>query len=159
MVDKKHQIYDYSPPLISSIEFVIKELFSSQRKIIALGYGAYGLVTISFGFLSGYWTNSFVSTIYLIIFPGCISFGTVAIFSLFMQISWTRAAATMFTSYMAMANLSTTMGTRLAGYLDSILPYDRIFVLIGIFTLLPIVFLPLINPDKLDVLKKNFEEI
>ena len=115
-----------------------------QRKIIVTGYGAYGLLTIAFGLLSDYWTNSFVSTAYLIIHPGCISFGTVAVFSLFMQISWTRAAATMFTSYMAMANLSTTMGARLVGYLD-VLPYDSVFILVGILSLLPLGLIILIN--------------
>ena len=129
-----------------------------QRKIIVTGYGAYGLLTIAFGLLSDYWTNSFVSTAYLIIHPGCISFGTVAVFSLFMQISWTRAAATMFTSYMAMANLSTTMGARLVGYLD-VLPYDSVFILVGILSLLPLGLIILINPDRINKLKMDGEEI
>ena len=83
----------------------------------------------------------------------------MAVFSLFMQISWTRAAATMFTSYMAMANLSTIIGTRLAGNLDCILPLGSIFVLIGMLTLLPLCLLLLINPDKIAELKKEKEEI
>ena len=117
------------------------------------------MLTIAFGLLSGYWTNSFVSTAYLIIHPGCISFGTVAVFSLFMQISWTRAAATMFTSYMAMANLSTIMGTRLAGRLNGVLPYDNVFILVGIFTILPLGLLILINPDIMFKLKKEDEQV
>ena len=120
-----------------------------KQKIIALGYGAYGFLTISFGLLSEYWTNSFVSTIYLILHPGCISFGTVAVFSLFMQISWTRAAATMFTSYMALANISTTIGIRIAGSLNKVLPYDTVFVLIGIITILPLGLLIFIKPNKI----------
>ena len=126
-----------------------------KRKVIAVGYGAYGLLTIAFGLLSEYWTNSFVSTAYLIIHPGCISFGTVAVFSLFMQISWTRAAATMFTSYMAIANLSTIMGTRLAGILDGVMPYDNVFVLVGILTILPLGLLIFINPDRMVDLKRR----
>ena len=124
-----------------------------KRKIIAAGYGAYGLLAITFGLMSNYWTNSFVSTAYLIIHPGCISFGTVAIFSLYMQISWTQAAATMFTSYMAMANLSTTMGTRLAGSLEGVLSYDSVFVLVGVLTLLPLGLLILIDPTRIEKLK------
>ena len=130
-----------------------------KRKIIAAGYGAYGLLAFTFGIFSDYWINSFVSTTYLIIHQGCISFGTVAVFSLFMQISWTRAAATMFTSYMAMANLSTIMGTRLAGRLDEILSYNSIFVLVGIVTILPLGLLVLINPDRMFKLKKEAEEL
>jgi MFS family permease len=130
-----------------------------KRKVIAVGYGAYGFITIVFGLLSGYWTNSFVSTAYLIIHPGCISFGTVAVFSLFMQISWTGAAATMFTSYMAMANLSTIIGTRLAGKLDGVLPYDNVFILVGILTILPLGLLILINPDIMFKLKKDDEQV
>ena len=125
-----------------------------KRKIIAVGYAAYGILTIVFGLLSDYWTNSLISTIYLVIYPGCISFGTVAVFSLFMQISWTRAAATMFTCYMAMANLSTTLGTRLAGRLEDVLSYDMVFIIVGLITLLPLVFLLPIQTEKVAVLKK-----
>ena len=130
-----------------------------KRKIIAIGYSAYALLTICFGFLSEYWTNSVISTLYLVLHPGCISFGTVAVFSLFMQISWTRAAATMFTSYMAMANLSTTLGTRLAGYIDGIMSYNNVFILVGVFTLLPLSLLIFINPYKMDELKNPTKKV
>tara|TARA_B100001245_G_scaffold154993_1_gene116195 strand:- start:54 stop:719 length:666 start_codon:yes stop_codon:yes gene_type:complete len=126
-----------------------------KRKIIVLGYAAYALLTICFGLLSEYWINSVVSTLYLILHPGCISFGTVAVFSLCMQISWTRAAATMFTSYMAMANISTTIGARLAGYLDGFISYDRIFILVGLLTLLPLCLLFIIEPHKMDEIKNT----
>ena len=126
-----------------------------KRKIIVLGYAAYALLTICFGLLSDYWTNSVVSTFYLILHPGCISFGTVAVFALCMQISWTRAAATMFTSYMAMANISTTIGARLAGYLDGFISYDRIFILVGLLTLLPLCILFIIEPHKMDEIKNT----
>jgi PAT family beta-lactamase induction signal transducer AmpG len=130
-----------------------------KRKIIAIGYSSYALLTICFGFLSEYWTNSVISTLYLVLHPGCISFGTVAVFSLFMQISWTRAAATMFTSYMAMANLSTTLGTRLAGYIDGIMSYNNVFILVGVFTLLPLSLLIFINPYKMDELKNPIKKV
>ena len=79
-------------------------------------------------------------------------------FSLFMQISWTRAAATMFTSYMAMANLSTTIGARLVRYLDGVLHYDNVFILVGVLTLLPLGLLGLINPDRINKLKIDEKE-
>jgi hypothetical protein len=65
----------------------------------------------------------------------------------------------MFTSYMAMANLSTIMGTRLAGRLDGVLPYDNVFILVGIITILPLALLILINPDIMFKLKKEEEQI
>ena len=83
----------------------------------------------------------------------------MAVFSLFMQISWTRSAATMFTSYMALANLSTAIGTRFVGTLNSVLSYDRVFVLVGILTILPLGLLFFINPEKIDELKSTSEKI
>ena len=60
---------------------------------------------------------------------------------------------------MAMANLSTTMGTRLAGKLDEVLPFDNVFILVGILTIFPLGLLILINPDIMFKLKKEAEEI
>ena len=122
-----------------------------KRKVIAIGYTTYAIITIIFGLLYNYWQYNIISITYLIIYPGCIAFGTVALFSLFMKISWTRAAATMFTSYMAMANLSTIMGTRIAGYIDGLLAYNYVFLLVGIIKILPLLLLFMINPNTISI--------
>jgi hypothetical protein len=47
----------------------------------------------------------------------------------------------------------------LAGKLDGVLPYDNIFILVGIITILPLGLLILINPDIMFKLKKDAEVI
>lgn len=56
---------------------------------------------------------------------------SVSLFALFMSISWPKVAATQFTAYMAMLNLSTTLGSYLAGRLSSSLSISHILVVAG----------------------------
>jgi hypothetical protein len=44
------------------------------------------------------------------------------------------------------------------GYLD-VLPYDSVFILVGILSLLPLGLIILINPDRINKLKMDGEEI
>jgi len=80
-----------------------------RRKIITAGYGGFAIVAIIFGVFSIHWENTTFASAYLVTSPFFRALGAVAIFSLFMHISWTKSAATMFTSYMAISNMSSTM--------------------------------------------------
>lgn len=57
---------------------------------------------------------------------------SVALFSMFMSISWPRVAATQFTAYMALMNFSTTIGSYAAGKLSSMLSVPQILIVAGI---------------------------
>ena len=48
-----------------------------------------------------------------------MAIGTVSMFALAMALSWSKASATMFTSYMALANLSVVIGNKLIEPLTS----------------------------------------
>ena len=54
-------------------------------------------------------------SVYLLLptFKGTLAFATVSLFSLYMKVSWTRAAATQFTLYMALSNLGYAVGAKL----------------------------------------------
>lgn len=58
--------------------------------------------------------------------------GSVSLFSLFMTISWPRVAATQFTTYMALMNLSTTCGSYAAGQLSVHFAVQQILVIAGL---------------------------
>ena len=62
-----------------------------------------------------------------------------------MDISWPRVAASQFTAYMAMLNLSTVMGNWLAPGLSEALSTDTLFIVIGAANLSLIALLPLID--------------
>jgi MFS transporter, PAT family, beta-lactamase induction signal transducer AmpG len=57
---------------------------------------------------------------------------SVSLFSLFMTISWPRVAATQFTTYMALMNLSTTCGSYAAGELSVLFTVQQILVVAGL---------------------------
>jgi PAT family beta-lactamase induction signal transducer AmpG len=56
---------------------------------------------------------------------------SVSLFSLFMGISWPRVAATQFTTYMAMMNLSATIGAYMAGMLSEKYDVFQILLIAG----------------------------
>ena len=118
-----------------------------RRKIITAGYGGFAIVAIIFGVFSIHWQNTTFASAYLVTYPFFRALGAVAIFSLFMHISWTKSAATMFTSYMAISNMSSTMGNKIAGYIKEWIPFDMTFILSGVLALVPLIFLIWINPD------------
>jgi hypothetical protein len=68
--------------------------------------------------------------------------GTVSGFSLFMRISWTKAAATMFTCYMALSNVGDVIGKGLvASTLRESFDYPACFCALGVIGLVPLVLL------------------
>jgi len=75
-----------------------------------------------------------------------IAMGTVAMFALAMALSWSKSSATMFTSYMAISNLSVVIGTRLIGPLTESFSVGQIYVLLLVIGLFPVVFLKSMDP-------------
>ena len=101
-----------------------------------------------FGIFSAYWEFTYFASAYLIISPFFRALGAVAIFSLFMKISWTKSAATMFTSYMAMSNMSSIAGNKLAGSLNNYVSNDIAFIVAGGLAAIPLILLIGINADR-----------
>ena len=69
---------------------------------------------------------------------------SVSLFSLFMTISWPRVAATQFTTYMALMNLSTTCGSYAAGKLSLYFEVQQILVIAGLLQMtmmIPVLFI------------------
>ena len=55
----------------------------------------------------------------------------------------------MFTSYMAISNMSSTMGNKFAGYIKEWISFDMSFILLRIVALVPLIFLIWMNPDSI----------
>lgn len=64
---------------------------------------------------------------------------SVGLFSMFMTISWPRVAATQFTAYMALMNLSTTIGSYISGALSTKLSVPQILIVAGILQALMVI--------------------
>ncbi|MBJ13622.1 MAG: hypothetical protein CMG62_11205 [Candidatus Marinimicrobia bacterium] len=76
-------------------------------------------------------------------------------FALTMALSWSSASATMFTSYMALSNLSVVIGTNLIGPLTSILEIGHLYLFMMIIGLAPGVLLKKMNPKAILQLKNE----
>ena len=119
-----------------------------RRKFFFLGWGSFSVLSGVFGFMIlspqeiPYWFQVF----YLIVSPFFVAIGTVSMFALAMALSWSKASATMFTSYMALANLSVVIGNKLIEPLTSRLDIGEVYVLMMIVCLLPVVFLKRMDP-------------
>lgn len=73
---------------------------------------------------------------------------SVALFSLFMTVSWPRVAATQFTTYMALMNLSTTIGSYTAGKVSDSFSIYQILMLAGVLQIVMIFPVLFIDPGQ-----------
>ena len=119
-----------------------------RRKVFFIGWGSFSLLSGAFGLMVitmpelPSWFQSF----YLAVYPFCIAIGTVAMFALAMALSWSKASATMFTSYMAISNLSVVIGNKLIGPLSELFSIGQIYLLMMFICLLPAVLLKSMDP-------------
>ena len=127
-----------------------------RRKIMFLGWGGFsvwcgifGLMIMSFDTIP-YW----IQFTHLIIWPFFIAMGTVAMFALVMALSWSKSSATMFTSYMAISNLSVVVGTKLIGSFTAMFSIGHLYLLLLIIGLLPAFLLNAMNPRPILEIKK-----
>lgn len=70
---------------------------------------------------------------------------TIAVISIFMQISFKRVAATQFAVYMALANLTFSMGSALIAPMDGLLGYDQMFYVMAALNGAFLVLWPFVN--------------
>ena len=119
-----------------------------RRKVFFIGWGSFSVLSGIFGFMTlsmpelPVWFQGF----YLIAYPFCIAVGTVGMFALAMALSWSKASATMFTSYMAISNLSVVIGNKLIGPLSDIFSIGQIYVIMMFVCLTPVVLLKSMDP-------------
>ena len=119
-----------------------------RRKVFFIGWGSFSVLSGIFGFMIltmpelPFWFQGF----YLIVYPFCVAVGTVGMFALAMALSWSKASATMFTSYMAISNLSVVIGNKLIGPLSDIFSIGQIYVIMMFVCLTPVVLLKSMDP-------------
>ena len=116
-----------------------------RRRILAVAIALVSAVLISFGVFSGLWEDRTFAMAYLIALPTCTSLLQVVLFAVCMDLSWPKVAASQFTAYMAMLNLSTVLGNKLAGPLTDAFDTATVYVIIGVANLGLILLLPLID--------------
>ncbi|MBW8015382.1 MAG: MFS transporter [Planctomycetes bacterium] len=130
-----------------------------HKKIAIAATILFGSCYIYFGCNPQYWSNTFAVKIFFsaegIIF-GALS---VSLFAMCMDISLPAVAGTQFTMYMAMMNLSSIIGKKLAGEFDKMMDYGEILIFWGVFqaVVISVLFL-FINPKERKVLQTLQEQ-
>ncbi len=128
-----------------------------RRRVFFFGWGGF---SIAAGVL-GYMILAYESVPYwfqmgfLVVSPSLIAIGTVSMFALTMALSWSTASATMFTSYMAISNLSVVIGTNLIGPLTSLFEIGHLYIFMMVIGLLPGILLKRMNPKSILELKQH----
>ena len=101
------------------------------------------------------WATTWFPTAYLVLSPGLIAVGSVAFLSMAMRISWTQAVGTVFTTYMALSNVSSVLGKRMVGTLYQEFGYYQSFYAAASMALVPLFLLVLVSPGQVDDAKKK----
>jgi PAT family beta-lactamase induction signal transducer AmpG len=116
------------------------------RRLAGIAAVLLGAMIAAFGWLDALWTDRAFLVAYLVLESGLLAVLNVSLFALFMAVSWPRVAATQFTAYMALLNLSTTIGLKLAGPLDARLDFASIYLVAGVLQAAVVLVLPFIDP-------------
>lgn len=114
------------------------------KPVIATTSMLIGALWISFGLIPNSVDKQSWVTALLISQEVTFAILSVGLFSLFMAVSWPRVAATQFTTYMALMNLSTTIGSYLAGKIGEAMTIYNILIIAGmlqIVMVLPVLFI------------------
>jgi PAT family beta-lactamase induction signal transducer AmpG len=126
-----------------------------RRLTLGVASGTSTLAFAIFGLTAAWWSiPGYPLALFIIVIQGSIAMTAVSAFSLFMKISWTAAAATQFTIYMAVSNLGYAAGpwvTRLN--LDD----PGSYLAAAVVAALPIPFLFLLRPDSVVARRKAAE--
>jgi PAT family beta-lactamase induction signal transducer AmpG len=107
-----------------------------------------GSLWISYGMIPGSIESKSAVRVLLLSQEFLLAVMSVSLFSLFMSISWPRVAATQFTSYMALMNLSTTIGSYTAGLLSGRLSIWQILIVAGALQAVLVLPVLLIDPQQ-----------
>ena len=110
---------------------VLADLFSARR-VAGAATVALGMVWIGFALLEPQWGNRSMIIGYAFAEQFCIGVMTVSLYAIFMGVSWPAIAATQFTAYMALLNLSLTSGTKLATWMGDSPDFREIYLVAGV---------------------------
>ena len=123
--------------------------FAAQRmgakSVTSLGLLALSGMWITMGIFPELLESDRVTAVVIIGQEAMLAWVTVGLFAIYCAISWPQIGAIQFTAYMALLNLSTSLGSRLAGVADETLELHQIFVLAGLLQALMVIGVLLID--------------
>jgi PAT family beta-lactamase induction signal transducer AmpG len=101
---------------------------------------------LTYYFTADSWSNDRLITALFLIVVTLVGFFQVSMFALFMGICSSAVAATQFSAYMALLNISSSWGAMAAGTLNEESSFARVFLVLASFQLALIAIALMINP-------------
>ena len=120
------------------------------RRLAGTAAVVLGILLALFGIApDAWWQDTQFVSIYLVTEQGVQGMLSVSLFAIFMSVSWKVVAATQFTAYMAMLNLSQSMGNTLSPTLERLFGDIRtMFIIAAVIQVLVVLALPYCRPWK-----------
>ena len=113
---------------------------------LAMSYATFGLSSPETGIIPWFDWNTKTAMITYILFDTFVSsLISASLFAMYMTVSWPRVAATQFTAYMAILNLSTVIGLKSSGVISESFSLPAIFIAAAVLQLSVISFFPFID--------------
>lgn len=122
--------------------------FVGPRRLVAIASTTLGALWIAFALAESMWSSAPFVTVVLVAESTLVAILSVGLFALFMQLAWPRVAATQFTAYMSLLNLSTTLGHAAAGTLDALMDYSAMYLVVGVVQIAIVALLIGIDPGQ-----------
>jgi predicted MFS family arabinose efflux permease len=119
-----------------------------HRRLVALAMIAMGLLWLGFGLGQAWWNDRAFASALFFVEPLTQSVMVVSLWTLCMDNSVPRTAATQFAAYTSLLNLSNFFGQRfVAGAVEAV-DFRVIYLAAGAFQIALVAFLPFIDPHQ-----------
>jgi PAT family beta-lactamase induction signal transducer AmpG len=133
-----------------------------KRKMISIYLVVLLILFAGIFLLRTFWNRDFIITGFMALYYVLYVFITIASFAIGMELCWCRVSATQFTLYMAISNMGRALGASLLGPLKKAFAWEYIFLVVGGFALVSLLFIMVLRMkehlDKLDCMEANEAE-
>ena len=130
-----------------------------KRKMISIYLVVLLVLFASMVLLKSYWNSEFIITGFMGLYYMLYVFITIGSFAIGMELCWCRVSATQFTLYMAVSNIGRAVGASLLGPLKEAFAWEYVFLTVGVFSLVSLLFIMVLrlkkHLDRLDCMEAD----
>lgn len=130
-----------------------------KRKMISIYLVVLLILFASMVLLKSYWNSEFIITGFMGLYYMLYVFITIGSFAIGMELCWCRVSATQFTLYMAVSNIGRAVGASLLGPLKEAFAWEYVFLTVGVFSLVSLLFIMVLrlkkHLDRLDCMEAD----
>jgi PAT family beta-lactamase induction signal transducer AmpG len=118
------------------------------KRTVAISLVSLAACWFAYAFAESLWTDRTVINVLFLIESALAAFLQVSMFALFMGLCWSPIAATQFTTFMALLNVSNGLGAKLAGPIETSLGMGNAHVALGCLQLALVAIVMAIDPNQ-----------